>query len=64
VSGRAPAKHRVERVALDGPVASLRDRQDVPHDAFRRHAACSPLCARKKRLIGLVLGNGDCFGFE
>jgi hypothetical protein len=45
VRGRAPAKHRVERVALDRPITSARDRQDVQHDGFERHAAGAPLGA-------------------
>lgn len=64
VSGRAPAKHRVERVALDRPVASVRHRQDVPHDAFRRHAACPPLCAREQRLIRIAFGEIDRFALR
>jgi len=64
VRGRAAAKHRVERVALDRPVASVRDRQDVAHDALGRHAARPPLCAREQRLIRLALGDGDRLGFH
>jgi len=64
VGGRAAAKHRVERVALDRPVASVRDRQDVAHDALGRDAARPSLRAREERLIGLALGDGDRLGFH
>ena len=63
-SRRAAAKHRVERVALDRPVASVRDRQDVAHDALGRNAAGPPMRAREQRLIGLALGDGDRLGFR
>ena len=64
VSGRAAAKHRLERVALDGPVASARDRQHVAHDALGRHAARPPVRAREQRLVGLALGGGDALRAE
>ena len=64
VSGRASAKHRVERVALDRPVASVRDRQDVAHDALGRHAARPPVRTREQRLIGLAGGDGDRVGLR
>jgi len=64
VSRRAAAKHRVERVALHRPVASVRDRQDVAHDALGRDAARPSLRAREERLIGLALGDGDRLGFR
>ena len=64
VGGRAAAKHRLECVALDRPVAALRDRQDVADDLLRRHAASPPLCAREERLIGLALGDGDLVGLS
>lgn len=63
VSGRAPAKHRVERVALDWPIASLRRRQGEANDAIGRHGARPPLCAREQRLIGLARGDRDDLGF-
>ena len=53
--GRIATKHRVERVALDRPVASLRDRQNVAHDALGRHAARLPVRAPEQRLPGLAL---------
>jgi hypothetical protein len=64
VRGRATAKHRVERVALDRPVTSVRDRQDVAHDTLGRHAARPPVCAREQRLIGLTLGDRDRLGLR
>ena len=64
VGRRAAAKHRIERVALDRPVASVRDRQDVAHDALGRHAARPPVRAREQRLIGLALGDGDRVGLR
>jgi len=64
VSGRAAAKHCVERVALDRPVASVRDRQDVAHEVLGRHAACPPVRAREQCLIGLALGDGDWLGLR
>jgi hypothetical protein len=64
VSGRAPTKHRVERVTLNRPVASVCDRQDVAHDAIGRHGARPPLGAREQRLLSLVLGDGDCLEFD
>ena len=64
VRGRAAAKHRFERVALDGPVASLRDRQDVAHDALGRHASRPSARAREQRLVGLALGDGDRLGLR
>jgi hypothetical protein len=58
MAGRAAAKHRVERVALDRPVSSVRDRQDVPYDPLGRHAARSPLCVCEQSLMGLALCHG------
>jgi hypothetical protein len=62
VCGRASAKHRLEGIALDRPVASVRDRQDVAYDPFGRHATRPPVCAREQRLIGLTLGDGHRLG--
>ena len=48
-SGRAPPKHRVERLALDGPVTSTSDRQHVTHDVS---GGSTPVrrCARASRV--------------
>ena len=64
VRGCAAAEHRFERVALDGPVASLRDRQDVAHDALGRHASRPSARTREQRLVGLTLGDRDRLGLR
>ena len=64
VDRRAAAKYRLERFALNRPVASACDRKDVPHDALSRHAPGPPLCAREQRLIRLALGNRSWVGLR
>ncbi|HUY59592.1 MAG TPA: hypothetical protein VMV16_07775 [Solirubrobacteraceae bacterium] len=57
MSGGATTQDRLERLALNRPVASSRDREDVAHDAIGRQATCSPMRARQQRLVGLALGH-------
>lgn len=54
VSRRAAAKHRLESVSLDWPVAALRDRQDVPNDALRRHPGGPAMRTSEQDLISLT----------
>src|SRR5262245_20100279 len=60
-SGRAPAKHRLKRVALDRPVAAMRDRQYVAYYPIRRQTAGPPLRTGEQDLISLTLGDRDRF---
>jgi hypothetical protein len=64
VTRRAAPKQCVERVTLNGPVGSVRDRQHLARDELGWHTACPPLCAREQRLIGFTFGTGNRFGLK